>query len=418
MRSFPSASRHRLASAATAGALVLGALAIPLAHADDDLKDQQKKVQKQIEGAADDLEQSSKATRKAFAAAAKARADLDSAKAELGTVRSKLDEAKLEDARMEQRLAAAQLRLESARDELVAGQEALDEQRDVVKDRIADTYMQGSPDMLVLGSLLNSSSTSDLTRQQAASSAIVGRETSMYDDLDAAEVLLQVREDEVETAKDRVADERAAAAAQLSKVKSLTAQAVQVRDEVRGLVSKRLSARKKATAAKQADQAALSALRRQESRIKARIAAAARRARGTSVSARPTGYLLPPVGGVVTSPFGYRTHPIYGYRSMHDGTDFGVACGQPMVASGTGTVIAKYYSEVYGNRLFLNLGQVNGRSLTVVYNHARSYRYGVGARVSRGTTIGYVGDTGWSTGCHLHYSVLVGGNPVDPMNWL
>ena len=201
-------------------------------------------------------------------------------------------------------------------------------------------------------------------------------------------------------------------------MKSLTAQAVQVRDEVRGLVSKRLSARKKATAAKQADQAALSALRRQESRIKARIAAAARRARGTSVSARPTGYLLPPVGGVVTSPFGYRTHPIYGYRSMHDGTDFGVACGQPMVASGTGTVIAKYYSEVYGNRLFLNLGQVNGRSLTVVYNHARSYRYGVGARVSRGTTIGYVGDTGWSTGCHLHYSVLVGGNPVDPMNWL
>ncbi len=418
MRSFPSASRHRLASAATAGALVLGALAIPLAHADDDLKDQQKKVQKQIEGAADDLEQSSKATRQAFAAAAKARAELDSATAELGSVRSKLDEAKLEDARLEQRLAAAQLRLESARDELVAGQEALDEQRDVVKDRIADTYMQGSPDMLVLGSLLNSSSTSDLTRQQAASSAIVGRETSMYDDLDAAEVLLQVREDEVETAKDRVADERAAAAAQLSKVKSLTAQAVQVRDEVRGLVSKRLSARKKATAAKQADQAALAALRRQESRIKERIAAAARRARGTSVSAKPTGYLLAPVGGVVTSPFGYRTHPIYGYRSMHDGTDFGVACGQPMVASGTGTVIAKYYSEVYGNRLFLNLGQVNGRSLTVVYNHARSYRYGVGARVSRGTTIGYVGDTGWSTGCHLHYSVLVSGNPVDPMNWL
>ncbi len=279
MRSFPSASRHRLASAATAGALVLGALAIPLAHADDDLKDQQKKVQKQIEGAADDLEQSSKATQKAFAAAAQARAELDSAKAELGTVRSKLDEAKLEDARMEERLAAAQLRLETARDDLVAGQEALDEQRDVVKDRIADTYMQGSPDMLVLGSLLNSSSTSDLTRQQAASSAIVGRETSMYDDLDAAEVLLQVREDEVETAKDRVADERAAAAAHLSKVKSLTAQALQVRDEVRGLVSKRLSARKKATAAKQADQAALAALRRQESRIKDRIAAAARRAR-------------------------------------------------------------------------------------------------------------------------------------------
>ncbi|ANH38685.1 Murein DD-endopeptidase MepM [Nocardioides dokdonensis FR1436] len=418
MRSFPSASRHRLATAATAGALVLGALAVPLAHADDDLKDQQRQVQKQINGAAEDLEESSKRTRQAYAAMTAAREKLDSAKAELGAVRTKLGDARLEDARMAERLATARLRLESARDELVEGQAALERQRGVVKDRIADTYMQGSPDLLVLGSLLNSSSTSDLTRQQSASSVIVGRETSMYDDLDAAEVLLQVREDDVEEAKDQVADERAAAAAHLSKVKSLTAQAVQVRDEVRGLVGKRLAARREATRAQQADRAALASLRKQEARIKARIAAAARRARGTSVSAKPSGYLQRPVGGTVTSPFGYRTHPIYGYRGLHDGTDFGVSCGQPMAAAGTGTVIAKYYSSVYGNRLFLNLGQVNGRSLTVVYNHARSYRYNVGARVSRGQTIGYVGDTGWSTGCHLHLSVLVNGTAVDPLNWM
>ena len=120
----------------------------------------------------------------------------------------------------------------------------------------------------------------------------------------------------------------------------------------------------------------------------------------------------------MTSPFGYRTHPIYKYWGMHDGTDFGVACREPLRASGTGTVIAKYYSEVYGNRLYLSLGRVNGKSLTVVYNHAYGYRYDVGDRVARGAVVGTVGSTGWSTGCHLHFTVLVAGKAVDPMNWL
>ena len=138
----------------------------------------------------------------------------------------------------------------------------------------------------MLGSLLNSSSTSDLTRQQSASSAIVGRETSMYDDLEAAEVLLQVREDEVEEAKDRVAEERAAAAAQLARISSLTAQAVAARDDVRGLVAKRFDAQQAANRAQQADRAALAALRKQEARIKARIAAAAPPGAWHTVSAR------------------------------------------------------------------------------------------------------------------------------------
>ena len=57
-------------------------------------------------------------------------------------------------------------------------------------------------------------------------------------------------------------------------------------------------------------------------------------------------------------------------------------------------------------------------NVTAVYNHASSYRLGVGAQVRQGDTVGYVGDTGWSTGCHLHFTLLVDGNPVDPMNWL
>ena len=59
-----------------------------------------------------------------------------------------------------------------------------------------------------------------------------------------------------------------------------------------------------------------------------------------------------------------------------------------------------------------------GNSLVAVYNHASSYRVGVGDKVTRGETVGYVGSTGWSTGCHLHFTILQDGDPVDPMGYL
>ena len=130
------------------------------------------------------------------------------------------------------------------------------------------------------------------------------------------------------------------------------------------------------------------------------------------------GFLLPPVTGPVTSPFGYRIHPIYHYWGLHDGTDFGVSCGEGMRAAADGTVISRYWSDVYGNRLYINVGRVNGHNLTVVYNHATSYRVNVGEHVTRGEIVGYVGSTGWSTGCHLHFTVLQDGTAVDPMTYL
>jgi murein DD-endopeptidase MepM/ murein hydrolase activator NlpD len=66
----------------------------------------------------------------------------------------------------------------------------------------------------------------------------------------------------------------------------------------------------------------------------------------------------------------------------------------------------------------VDVGKVNGHNLTVVYNHATSYRVGVGDEVDRGEVVGYAGDTGWSTGCHLHFTVLQDGTAVDPMTYL
>ncbi len=56
--------------------------------------------------------------------------------------------------------------------------------------------------------------------------------------------------------------------------------------------------------------------------------------------------------------------------------------------------------------------------MTLVYNHLSSYAASTGERVRRGETVGYAGTTGWSTGCHLHFTVLLDGNPVDPMHYM
>ena len=109
-----------------------------------------------------------------------------------------------------------------------------------------------------------------------------------------------------------------------------------------------------------------------------------------------------------------RFHPILKYWKLHDGTDFGAGCGTPLRAPYNGRVAERYYNAGYGNRLMIDHGVVDGRFVTTGYNHAIRYTVGVGDRVSKGEVIGYVGSTGYSTGCHLHLMVWLDGNRPQP----
>ena len=145
-----------------------------------------------------------------------------------------------------------------------------------------------------------------------------------------------------------------------------------------------------AARARRADLVQLRTLKSQENRIRQLIIERARRQKG-GFRGDSGGFLARPVPGGVTSPFGWRRHPIYGYWGLHDGTDFHAPCGTPERAANAGTVISEYWSDVYGHRLYLDLGQVNGKNMTVIYNHLTSYAVGNGARVKRGEAIGYAG---------------------------
>ncbi|WP_309650359.1 peptidoglycan DD-metalloendopeptidase family protein [Nocardioides sp.] len=408
--------------ASLAAAATLGGLAIPLANADDGLKGKQKRVEQQIEAAHDDVHAGSKRVQRATAALESSRAQLLSAKARLDDVRTRLAAAQARDREMQAKLVLAEEALEQARADVIAGQAALAAQRVTVVNTVNDVYENGDPQLLAFASLMDADSPEDLMRRMEATDAVVGSQDRAYSGLHEAEILLRVREGEVRTAKQDMELRRADAAANLALVRDLLEEARTARSVVITLLQTNREAREKAVAAKAKDKLALQALQRREERIRQRILAAARAAAARNPKGGyqgDTGGLMGnPVNGYVTSPYGYRVHPIYGYYGLHDGTDFGAGCGQSLFAVAGGTVTDIYYSSSYGNRLYLSLGQVNGKNLTVVYNHATGYNVSEGESVARGETIGSVGSTGWSTGCHLHFTVLVNGSPVDPMNYL
>lgn len=117
---------------------------------------------------------------------------------------------------------------------------------------------------------------------------------------------------------------------------------------------------------------------------------------------------------VITSPYGYRIHPIYGYRKLHAGTDFRAYCGTPIIAAASGTVQWAKSVGGFGNQVLLNHGSPNGTSLMTSYNHLSSFALRTGDQVIQGQVVGYSGTTGTSTACHLHFEVYVDGSTVDP----
>ena len=128
------------------------------------------------------------------------------------------------------------------------------------------------------------------------------------------------------------------------------------------------------------------------------------------------GDLTWPVPGkyTITSPYGTRKDPITRVKSKHTGIDIAAPTGRPIVAANSGKVIvAGWSSKGYGNYVVIDHG--GGRS--TLYAHQSRLAVSKGDYVTKGQTIGYVGSTGYSTGPHLHFEVLINGDDVNPMNY-
>ncbi len=121
-----------------------------------------------------------------------------------------------------------------------------------------------------------------------------------------------------------------------------------------------------------------------------------------------------PVDGArISSGFGMRFHPVLGYTRMHKGIDFAVPVGTPVMAAGTGVVKVAGRLGGYGNYLRIDMGNGYGTA----YGHLSRYAPGIhaGSHVHQGQVVAYSGNTGMSTGPHLHYEILVKGEQVNPL---
>ena len=135
-----------------------------------------------------------------------------------------------------------------------------------------------------------------------------------------------------------------------------------------------------------------------------------------------TGYIssgfIKPIAGRITSPFGWRRHPIFNSRSFHSGVDIGGQYKGSIRASNSGKVIYTGWYGGYGKVVIIDHGNINGNSISTLYAHLDSVSVSNGAYVSKGQVIGKEGTTGYSTGPHCHFEVRVKGKPVNPLDYI
>ena len=116
----------------------------------------------------------------------------------------------------------------------------------------------------------------------------------------------------------------------------------------------------------------------------------------------------------LTSPYGWRIHPVYGDRRFHSGVDLAANSGTPIYATRGGTVTKASYNSSAGYYVTIN----HGDGFSSSYLHMTHYIVSEGQKVSAGQVIGYVGSTGTSTGAHLHFTIYYNGSTVNPANYI
>ncbi len=131
-----------------------------------------------------------------------------------------------------------------------------------------------------------------------------------------------------------------------------------------------------------------------------------------------TGGFIRPVPGRITSPFGTRMHPIFKRKIFHSGVDIGAPYGTSIKAANSGRVIFVGWYSGYGKVVIIDHGKINGIPTTTLYAHMSVTKVSKGAHVAKGTIVGKVGTTGYSTGPHLHFEVRQKGNPVNPLKFI
>jgi murein DD-endopeptidase MepM/ murein hydrolase activator NlpD len=272
-----------------------------------------------------------------------------------------------------------------------------------LNDRLVSIYESDNPDTLAV--VLSSSSFTDLLDQLDYLSQIAAQDNRIAREVQAAR-------DEMHRTRERTKKVRHGVAVETHAIAVQTSEQRAVRDRLvtseQSLADARKEKNRRLTSVRESKSEYLHEVEGLLAQSAA-LGAAIRSAQSGPTDGTPSSSgLIWPVSGPVTSGFGMR------WGRMHEGIDIAAASGTPIHAAAGGTVIWAGWLGGYGNLVVID----HHNSLATAYGHQSAIATAVGASVSQGQVIGYVGSTGHSTGPHLHFEVRVNGTPVDPLGYL
>jgi murein DD-endopeptidase MepM/ murein hydrolase activator NlpD len=409
----------RLRRTAIAAALlaVSAPLLAPPAQADSS-----SDAKRRVADASAALEDSTLAVRKAAASLQivadrlpAAQQDAAVARGELAGARARLDEATTQVRRAELATAAAQRQVDEANAKVAEG-------RATVGLLARRSYQQGP--LGDMRQMLATGSPQDLVDRVTMLKHVFRGQNDALHALSVGRLHLATATADLAAQQQDLEKARATAAAGEERARTVALRADQTAARVAELVALRKSALADAEAARaddlkeyQAAQAASKALAERLRKLaRARALAAARS--HTSIARPSSARFVWPTDGHFTSPFGWRTHPIFGDRRFHAGIDIGAPYGTSVWSADDGVVVYAGYASGYGTLVLVSHGTVGGRDLTTGYAHMSSLLVSAGQRVSRGQQVGRIGNEGNSTGPHLHFEVRLDGEPVDPLGYV
>lgn len=364
---------------------------------DEDLTNQLSNIQQQVTNEANKKSEAEKTIGTVYEQLHAIQRDLDTATAELKQVQAERIQLDKDITKTEAELKAAQARLQS--------------REKVFYKRVRDIYINGR--LSYLDVVVGSKDFSDFANRMEMLKRI------LQSDMDLINTIKTERE-EIASKKAKLEEDRAKVL-ELEKVAQEKQNLInQKKAERQAVLERAMNDRDTAERAYNelmASSASITAMLQQRAAERAAAAAAAASQGGSGGGAtwvQGTGQLAAPVVAPITSDFGWRIHPIYGTRRLHAGTDFGVDEGTPVHAADGGVVVEAGWVSGYGYTVIID----HGNGMSTLYAHNSDVAVSPGQTVSKGQVVSYSGNTGGSTGPHLHFEVRINGEPTDPMGYL
>ena len=364
---------------------------------DEDLTNQLSNIQQQMTNEANKKSEAEKTIGTVYEQLHAIQRDLDTATAELKQVQADRIQLDKDITKTEAELKAAQARLQS--------------REKVFYKRVRDIYINGR--LSYLDVVVGSKDFSDFANRMEMLKRI------LQSDMDLINTIKTERE-EIASKKAKLEEDRAKVL-ELEKVAQEKQNLInQKKAERQAVLERAMNDRDTAERAYNelmASSASITAMLQQRAAERAAAAAAAASQGGGGGGAtwvQGSGQLAAPVVAPITSDFGWRIHPIYGTRRLHAGTDFGVDEGTPVHAADGGVVVEAGWVSGYGYTVIID----HGNGMSTLYAHNSEVAVSPGQTVSKGQVVSYSGNTGGSTGPHLHFEVRINGEPTDPMGYL